>query len=85
LQTVPNVTVIGRQTAGADGNVTGIPLLGGLSIYFSGLGIYYPDGRETQRVGIHIDVPVDHTIKDIINKRDPVLHKALRHIDSGAN
>lgn len=82
LQTAPHVTVIGRQTAGADGNVTGITLLGGYQIFFSGLGIYYPDGTETQRTGIHIDIPVEYTIEDIINKNDPVLKRSLEYINS---
>lgn len=82
LMTYSKVTVIGSQTAGADGNVTRTILPGGYKINFSGLGIYFPDGRETQRVGIHIDVPVNYTMQDRINKNDPVLNKALKFIQS---
>jgi len=82
LKTSANTTVIGKQTAGADGDVTGIVLLGGYSIFFSGLGIYYPDGRETQRIGIHVDIPVDYTIEDIIHKNDPVLKRAMEYINA---
>src|SRR5690606_16005067 len=45
-------TVIGSTTAGADGNVSTLQLPGNLSTGFSGLGVYYPDGGETQQVGI---------------------------------
>jgi carboxyl-terminal processing protease len=77
LQTAPNVTTIGSQTAGADGNVSLITLPGGFKTYISGLGIFYPDGRETQRIGIVPVIQVRPTIKGIIEGRDEVLEKAL--------
>lgn len=77
IKTAANVTVIGSKTAGADGNVTRTVLPGDYKIYFSGLGIYYPDGTETQRIGIHVDIPVIVTVDDVIQKRDPALSKAI--------
>jgi len=77
LLTAKNVTVIGNQTAGTDGNVTRTILPGGYKIAFSGLGIYFPNGAETQRAGIPIDIHVTYRISDIINGRDPLLEKAL--------
>ncbi|MCB0733707.1 MAG: hypothetical protein H6608_08960 [Flavobacteriales bacterium] len=77
LQTAPNVTVIGSQTAGADGNVTTIILPGGFKTYMTGIGVYYPDGRETQRIGIIPDVEVKPTIEGIRSGRDEVLEKAI--------
>ena len=65
LQTIPNSITIGTQTAGADGNVTLIPVGGGLSISYSGFGIYYPDKTQTQRTGIKINIPVRKTIEAI--------------------
>jgi len=83
LKTATHVTVIGNQTAGADGNVTRTILPGGYKINFSGLGIYNPDGSETQRIGIKVDIPVSYTIKDVINKNDPLLKRAIEFINSG--
>ncbi len=77
LLTSQNVTVIGNQTAGADGNVTRTILPGGYKIAFSGLGIYFPDGTETQRKGIPIDIEVKYTVADVIQNRDPLLAKAI--------
>ncbi|WP_234734952.1 S41 family peptidase [Tellurirhabdus bombi] len=77
FRAAPNVTVIGSQTAGADGNVSGFQLPGGLYTMFSGIGVYYPDGRETQRIGIVPDVEVKPTIKGIQEGRDELLEKAL--------
>ncbi|GHT84493.1 hypothetical protein FACS18947_2020 [Bacteroidia bacterium] len=75
-----NVTIIGSQTAGADGNVSEIVLPGGLKTWISGIGVYYPDGRETQRIGIVPDIEVKPTIKGIREGRDEVLEKAIEII-----
>lgn len=76
-RTLPNSIVIGNTTAGADGNVVGIQLPGGVCSYFSGIGIYYPDGTETQRVGIIPDIYVWPTVQGIRDGHDEILEKAL--------
>ena len=43
----------------------------------SGIGIYYPDGIETQRVGIVPDIEVHPTIEGIRQGRDEVLETAF--------
>jgi len=78
LQIAPNTKVMGSTTAGADGNVSIINLPGGLSSYISGIGVYYPDGKETQRIGIVPDIEAKPTIKGIREKRDEVLEKAIK-------
>lgn len=77
LQTAPNITCIGSQTAGADGNVSLIILPGNIKTYMTGIGVYYPDGRETQRIGIKPDIEIKPTIEGIRSKRDEVLEKAI--------
>lgn len=76
-RTLPNSIVIGNTTAGADGDVVGIQLPGGINSYFSGIGIYYPDGAETQRVGIIPDIYVWPTVQGVREGRDELLEKAL--------
>lgn len=75
-----NTTVIGSPTAGANGSVSYIDLPGGLKTRISGVGVYYPDGRETQRIGIVPDIEVKPTIKGIREGRDEVLEKAIEFI-----
>jgi C-terminal processing protease CtpA/Prc len=75
-----NTTIIGSTTAGADGNVSYIYLPGGLRTAISGLGIYYPNGGETQRIGIVPDIEVKPTIKGIQQGKDEVLEKAIEII-----
>jgi C-terminal processing protease CtpA/Prc len=83
LRTAPRATVLGSTTAGADGNVSYITLPGNFSTAISGLGIYYPDGRETQRIGIVPDVQLRPTVQGIREGRDELLEKALELIDKG--
>jgi C-terminal processing protease CtpA/Prc len=76
----PKAVLIGSNTAGADGNVALINLPGGIATYISGLGVYYPDGRETQRIGIVPDIVVHPTIKGFLDNRDELLEKAVSYI-----
>jgi C-terminal processing protease CtpA/Prc len=73
----PNATVIGSTTAGADGNVSQISLPGGISTMISGIGVYYPNGKETQRIGIIPDIELSPTIKGIKKGKDELLDKAI--------
>jgi C-terminal processing protease CtpA/Prc len=80
LRASPRAIVIGSTTAGADGNVSPIPLPGGLQTHISGIGVFFPDQRPTQRVGIVPDIEVKPTIEGIRTGRDEVLEEALRQI-----
>lgn len=82
LQTGNNVTTVGSQTAGADGNVSRIEFIGGYTSLISGTGIYYPDGSQTQRIGLKVDIEVKLTIKGIQEGKDEVLEKAIEVIRS---
>ena len=78
LQAFPGATVVGSQTAGADGDVARIVLPGGITTRISGLGIYYPDSSQTQRTGVVPDVEVLETVEDIRSGRDVVLERAIK-------
>lgn len=75
-----NTTVIGSTTAGADGNVSTILLPGGLRTMISGIGVNYPNGGETQRIGIVPDIEVKPTIEGIRAGKDELLEKAIEVI-----
>jgi C-terminal processing protease CtpA/Prc len=49
----------------------------------SGIGVYYPDGTETQRVGIVPDIEVKPTIQGVKDKRDELLEMAIKIIGGG--
>ncbi|WNJ20025.1 S41 family peptidase [Pontibacter sp. G13] len=72
-----NSLKIGSMTAGADGNVSRIYLPGNMVALFSGIGVFHPDYRETQRVGLIPDYEVKPTIQGMRAGRDEVLEFAL--------
>ncbi len=77
LQSGDNVITVGSQTSGADGRVTAVEMIGGYKTQFTGIGIFYPDRSETQRVGVKIDVEITPTIKGIMEGVDEQLEKAI--------
>ena len=78
LQTSSKVISIGSQTAGTDGNVSQLVFPGNYKTYMSGIGIYYPDGRPTQRVGITPDIEVKPSILGIRKGKDEILERAIQ-------
>lgn len=80
LRARPGTVVVGSTTAGADGNVSVIPLPGGLRTMISGIGVFYPDHRPTQRVGIVPDAVVRPTIAGIRAGRDEVMEAAIQRV-----
>ncbi|HEY2116767.1 MAG TPA: S41 family peptidase [Candidatus Angelobacter sp.] len=76
----PRAIVVGSTTAGADGNVSQFALPGGLNTGISGIGVFYPDKKPTQRIGILPDFEVRPTIAGIRAGRDEVLEEALRQV-----
>jgi hypothetical protein len=77
LKAMPNSIIVGSQTAGADGNITSFKLSQDIQAGFTTLGVFYPDGTETQRVGIVPDSVVYPTAEGIRQGRDEILEKAL--------
>lgn len=83
LQTMPQVTIIGSQTAGADGNVTSLVLPGNIKTNLSSLGIWYPNGDQCQRKGIKLDIEVLPTLDGVKNGKDEILERAIVYLKTG--
>lgn len=81
FRVAPQATVIGSTTAAADGNISPFYLPGGIRTVISGIGIYYPDKTETQRVGIIPDIELRPTVEGVQNGRDELLEKAVEVIN----
>ncbi|MDR4952409.1 S41 family peptidase [Chryseobacterium sp. ES2] len=75
----PKAKIIGSNSSGANGDVIMFKIAD-LDTRFTGLGAYYPDGRETQRIGIIPDIFIKPSIKGLKNGKDEVLEKALEYI-----
>ena len=81
LRVAPDALVVGGNSAGADGNVSEVLLPGGIVTYITGIGVYYPDGTETQRIGIVPDIMIKPTIEGIRKGIDEPLRKAIELIN----
>lgn len=75
-------TVVGSASVGADGNNIRFFLPGGIETSMSAVGVYYPDGSPTQRVGISPDVEVLPTVEGLRQGRDELLEKAIELIEA---
>jgi hypothetical protein len=78
FRAMPGTIVVGSQTAGADGNVSDFKISQEMKAGYTSLGVYYPDGESTQRIGIVPDSVVHRTRAGIRQGRDEVLEKALQ-------
>lgn len=76
-----NSVIIGTQTAGANGNIASVNLPGGIKFTYTGLGAYYPNWEQLQRVGVKIDIPIFPTIQDIKEGRDVWVERAIEYIN----
>lgn len=81
LQTSPYVTTIGSRSAGADGNVVEITLPGEYTMMVGSLGLTYPDGRQCQRVGVHLDEEVFQTLESFRADSDAVVERAVELLE----
>jgi C-terminal processing protease CtpA/Prc len=79
----PEVIIIGSTTAAADGDIVQITLPGNVITFMTSWGIYYPDGTETQGVGIIPDIEVLPSIKGLKEGRDELVEYAIQLINNG--
>jgi len=73
---------VGTQTAGASGNPVTFNLPGGRVRFSTGF-FRRSDGTPIEGRGISPDIPVEPTIEDIRQGRDPALERAVRYILEG--
>jgi carboxyl-terminal processing protease len=83
LQTVNHSIIIGSQTAGAVGTGANFSFPGGYKTIFTGVGFFYPDGREVQRTGVVPDINVTQTIEGIRKGKDEILERAVEFLKNG--
>ena len=83
LRNGANVTVMGTNSMGSNGDVRNLPLPGGNSMSFSSLGIFAADGGQTQRIGIEPDIRVERTIAGIRNGKDELMEAAIEFLLGG--
>jgi C-terminal processing protease CtpA/Prc len=84
LEAACGPTFVGSPTRGANGDVTMVELIPGLSCAFSGHDVTHSDGRQLQRVGIQPHVHVRPTLAGVRCVRDEVLDAAVAHLGGSA-
>ncbi len=75
-------TIVGEQTAGANGNINPFKLLGDITIWWTGMKVTNPDGSQFHCKGILPDVSVEKTIKGIREGKDEFLEKAIQVLEN---
>jgi hypothetical protein len=80
LRTGPNVTVLGSNSIGADGNCAYLPMPGGATLRFTNFGAYTPEGGQTQRIGLSPDIYIEQTIAGIRDGRDELMEAAVEFL-----
>ncbi|HNC97180.1 MAG TPA: S41 family peptidase, partial [Myxococcota bacterium] len=83
LGTSRELTVMGRQTAGTNGNLTGMDLPGGIYLTFTGMELLWPDGSPFHGSGIIPDIEVVPTAEDLAVGRDTELEAAIALLQGG--
>jgi len=76
-----NTTILGSETAGADGDLKRLNLPGGYQFLFTGIGIFHLNGKETQRIGIVPDVSYQPTLSEALSTKDAQLERAIQFIN----
>jgi len=73
---------IGAATAGANGDVTGFTLPGGIHVGFTGHDVRHADGRQLQRIGLIPDIEAAPTRAGIRAGKDEVLERAMAYLEA---
>ncbi|HEY1040050.1 MAG TPA: S41 family peptidase [Bacteroidia bacterium] len=71
---------IGENTFGSTGQPYSFELVGGATARICTKKDVYPDGREFVGYGIKPDIEVKPTVNDYLQKKDPVLTKAIEYL-----
>ena len=77
-----NVTLMGSDTVGSDGNVTLLAMPDGNILQFTGWGVLTAQEDHTQRIGISPDIRVDYTVQGISEGRDELLEAAVQFLSN---
>lgn len=80
LRNGKNVVVMGENSIGADGELAWLPLPDGNQVSFTCLGVYTPEGGQTQRIGLSPDIYINRTIEGVKDGRDEFIEQAVQYI-----
>jgi C-terminal processing protease CtpA/Prc len=73
--------IVGQPTAGANGHANFFKLPGGFLVTWTGMKVVKPDGSQHHLIGIRPTVPVERTIRAVIEGRDEFIERAVALIN----
>ncbi|GIN40685.1 MULTISPECIES: S41 family peptidase [Heyndrickxia] len=74
--------ILGKPTAGANGNGSLITLPGGIKIVFTGMKVIKGDHSQLHAIGIMPTIPVELSINGIKNNKDEYIEQAIKVINN---
>ncbi|GAA0339096.1 S41 family peptidase [Bacillus carboniphilus] len=74
-------TIVGQQTAGANGYLNAIDLFDSIIVYFLGSEVLKADGSQLHLIGIEPDIVVNQSIEAVKAGRDEYLEAAIQIIE----
>src|SRR5690606_31062094 len=77
--------IIGKNTAGTNGNINSFKLPGGYNIIWTGMKVTMLDGSQLHGKGITPDILIEESVESIIKERDIYMEKAIEVINSTIN
>ena len=80
LRNGSNVTVMGSNSIGSNGEARFLPLPGDISMGFTTMGMFTSEGGQTQRIGLSPDIHVPRTMAGIRDGRDELLEAAVQYL-----
>jgi len=79
-QTYENVTIIGRNSAAANGPLMSMVLPENIKLHFSAIGISFPNGEQFQRKGVSPKIYVPQTVTGMQNRKDEIFEAAIDYL-----
>ena len=77
LMDLPNVTILGQQSASTNGTITNAWLPGKIQMTWTGMRLLNPDGTEFHGIGVVPDIEVTPTAAEFAAGIDPELQAAI--------
>jgi C-terminal processing protease CtpA/Prc len=85
LQATGKVIIIGRNSAGYDGVCRPFLIQPDFGAAYSEDAVFYPDGKQTQRIGVIPDIYVGKTLNGVRRNQDEILERAIRYLNESTN
>jgi hypothetical protein len=82
LRSASSGQIVGRVSAGVDGDVTTVCTASRLCVSFSGAAVFQPDGAKVSGSGLKPDLVVPATLSDVSEGRDRILEQAISTANS---